>query len=203
MTKQRTVAYFSMEIGLEARMPTYSGGLGVLAGDTVRSAADLKVPLVAVSLLHRAGYFYQRLDRSGWQTEQPVRWVVDDYLREMPARASVTIEGRTVHICAWERQVEGCGGECGEATVPVYFLDTDLPENSEWDRTLTHFLYGGDSHYRLCQEVVLGVGGVRMLAALGYDHLERFHMNERKELCSGERSGHAATVSARWDWMKR
>ena len=174
MTEQRTVAYFSMEIGLEPGMPTYSGGLGVLAGDTVRSAADLNVPLVAVSLLHRAGYFYQRLDPSGWQTEQPVRWVVEDYLREMPARAAVTIEGRTVHIRAWERQVMGCGG----ATVPVYFLDSDLPENSEWDRTLTHFLYGGDSHYRLCQEVVLGVGGVRLLAALGYDHLERFHMNE-------------------------
>ena len=174
MTEQRTVAYFSMEIGLEPGMPTYSGGLGVLAGDTVRSAADLNVPLVAVSLLHRAGYFHQRLDHSGWQTEQPVRWVVEDYLREMPARASVTIEGRTVHIRAWERQVMGCGG----SLVPVYFLDSDLPENSEWDRTLTHFLYGGDSHYRLCQEVVLGVGGVRLLAAMGYDHLERFHMNE-------------------------
>lgn len=174
MTEQRTVAYFSMEIGLEPGMPTYSGGLGVLAGDTVRSAADLNVPLVAVSLLHRAGYFYQQLDRSGWQTEQPVRWVVEDYLREMPARAAVTIEGRAVHIRAWERHVLGCGG----ATVPVYFLDTDLPENSEWDRTLTHFLYGGDSHYRLCQEVVLGMGGVRLLAGLGYDRLERFHMNE-------------------------
>ena len=117
MTKQRTVAYFSMEIGLEPGMPTYSGGLGVLAGDTVRSAADLNVPLVAVSLLHRAGYFHQRLDHSGWQTEQPVRWVVEDYLREMPARASVTIEGRTDHIRAWERQVMGCGG----SQVPVFF----------------------------------------------------------------------------------
>ena len=92
----------------------------------------------------------------------------------MPARAAVTIEGRTVHIRAWERLVVGCGG----TTVPVYFLDTDLPENSKWDRTLTHFLYGGDSHYRLCQEVVLGIGGGRMLAALGYDQIERFHMNE-------------------------
>ena len=174
MTGPRSVAYFSMEIGLEPGMPTYSGGLGVLAGDTVRSAADLKVPMVAVTLLHRDGYFYQRLDRSGWQTEEPVRWVVEDYLQEMPARASVTIEGRTVQIRAWKREVLGSGG----ATVPVYFLDTDLPENAEWDRTLTHFLYGGDSHYRLCQEVVLGIGGVRMLTALGYDRLNRFHMNE-------------------------
>ena len=123
MTGPRSVAYFSMEIGLEPGMPTYSGGLGVLAGDTVRSAADLKVPMVAVTLLHRDGYFYQRLDRSGWQTEEPVRWVVEDYLQEMPARASVTIEGRTVQIRAWKREVLGSGG----ATVPVYFLDTDLP----------------------------------------------------------------------------
>lgn len=181
MKDQPVVAYFSMEIGLEPEMPTYSGGLGVLAGDTIRSAADLKVPLVAVSLLHRSGYFYQRLDSSGWQSEQPVCWVVEDYLRETPARVNVTIEGRIVHLRAWERSVVGCSG----ATVPVYFLDSDLTENSEWDRTLTHFLYGGDSHYRLCQEVVLGIGGIRMLAALGYDHLVRFHMNE----------GHAALLA--------
>ena len=174
VVEHRTVAYFSMEIGLEPGMPTYSGGLGVLAGDTVRSAADLKVPIVAVTLLHRDGYFYQRLDSNGWQTEEPVRWVVEDFLQEMPARTSVTIEGRNVQIRAWKYEVAGNGGR----TVPVYFLDTDLSENAEWDRTLTHFLYGGDSHYRLCQEIVLGIGGVRMLQALEYDRLERFHMNE-------------------------
>lgn len=174
MNDQRTIAYFSMEIGLEAGMPTYSGGLGVLAGDTIRSAADLKVPMVAVTLLHRKGYFYQRLDPSGWQTEEPVEWVVDDFVHELPPRVSVTIEGRTVQIRAWEYDVVGIGGY----HVPIYFLDTDLPENSEWDRTLTHFLYGGDQRYRLCQEVILGIGGVRMLRALGYDQLERFHMNE-------------------------
>lgn len=174
MNSQRTIAYFSMEIGLRADMPTYSGGLGVLAGDTIRSAADLKIPMVAVTLLHRKGYFYQKLDDTGWQSEEPVAWVVDDFMEEMPARASVTIEGREVHLRAWKYAVTGVAG----FAVPVFFLDSDLAENSEWDRALTHFLYGGDVHYRLCQEAILGIGGVRMLAALGYKDIERFHMNE-------------------------
>jgi starch phosphorylase len=174
MNTHGTIAYFSMEIGLEAGMPTYSGGLGVLAGDTIRSAADLKIPLVAVTLLHRKGYFYQRLDSTGWQSEEPAEWVVDDFLSELPRRATVTLEGRTVQLRCWKYEVTGVSG----FTVPVYFLDTDLPENTEWDRTLTHFLYGGDPHYRLCQEVILGIGGVRMLRALGYDSVARFHLNE-------------------------
>lgn len=174
MNGERTVAYFSMEIGLDPAIPTYSGGLGVLAGDTIRSAADLRAPMVAVTLLHRKGYFHQRLDASGWQREEPVRWVVEDFLKEMIPRTSVTIEGRAVHLRAWRYEVQGVSGY----NVPVYFLDTDLPENSEWDRTLTHFLYGGDQHYRLCQEVILGIGGIRILRSLGYDRIERFHMNE-------------------------
>ena len=168
------VAYFSMEVGIESAMPTYSGGLGMLAGDTIRSAADLRIPMVAVTLLHRKGYFRQRLDASGWQREEPAEWIIEDFLKEMLPKALVTIEGRAVQIRAWKYDVSGIRG----FHVPVYFLDTDLPENSEWDRTLTHFLYGGDQHYRLCQEVILGVGGVRMLRALGYDRIERFHMNE-------------------------
>jgi starch phosphorylase len=171
---ERSIAYFSMEIALEAGMPTYSGGLGVLAGDTIRSAADLKVPMVAVTLIHRKGYFYQRLDSSGWQTEEPVEWSVDDFLEEMPQRVSVTLESRRVFIRCWRYEVIGIGG----FGVPVYLLDTDLPENSEWDRTLTHYLYGGNQRYRLCQEVVLGMGGVRMLRALGYESIKKFHMNE-------------------------
>jgi len=174
MNEKRNIAYFSMEIGLDPAIPTYSGGLGVLAGDTIRSAADLQVPMVAVTLLHRKGYFHQKLDAGGWQIEEPVEWVVEDFLKEMLPRASVTIEGRTVHLRAWRYETRGISG----FNVPVYFLDTDLPENSEWDRTLTHYLYGGDQHYRLCQEVILGIGGVRMLRALGYDKIERFHMNE-------------------------
>ncbi|HXG52804.1 MAG TPA: alpha-glucan family phosphorylase [candidate division Zixibacteria bacterium] len=170
----RWIAYFSMEIGLEAAMPTYSGGLGVLAGDTLRAAADLKVPLVGVTLLHRKGYFYQRLDPSGWQTEEPVDWVVEDFLAETPHRTAVVIEGRSVQLRAWKYELRGAGN----FIVPVYFLDSDLPDNSEWDRTLTHFLYGGDQRYRLAQEIILGIGGVRMLRAIGYDAISRFHMNE-------------------------
>jgi starch phosphorylase len=170
----RSIAYFSMEIGIEDGIPTYSGGLGVLAGDTIRAAADLKVPMVAVTLLHRKGYFYQRLDASGRQTEEPVDWVVADFLTEMGQRSAVAIEGRTVQLRCWKYEVSGNGG----FTVPVYFLDADLPENSEWDRTLTHYLYGGDQRYRLCQEMILGIGGVRILRALGYNQIQRFHMNE-------------------------
>ena len=179
--RQQTVAYFSMEMALDPDMPTYSGGLGVLAGDTIRAAADLKVPMVAVTLLHRKGYFSQRLDTSGWQWEEPVAWAVENFATELPARASVSIEGRTVHLRAWRYEVKSADG----FVVPVYLLDTDLPENAAWDRTLTHHLYGGDSHYRLCQEIVLGVGGVRMLRALGHESIARFHMNE----------GHAALLT--------
>lgn len=180
-TDERVIAYFSMEIGLDAEMPTYSGGLGVLAGDTIRSAADLSVPMVALTLLHHKGYFYQRISADGSQAEEPVEWVVEDHLREMPERASVTMDGRTVKIRPWRYEVEGIGG----FKVPIYFLDTDLPENLKWDRTLTDFLYGGDQYYRFCQEVILGIGGVRILRALGYGRIERFHMNE----------GHAALLA--------
>lgn len=173
-TNQRTVAYFSMEIGLEAAMPTYSGGLGVLAGDTIRAAADLKVSMVGMTLLHRKGYFYQRLNASGQQVEEPVDWAVNDFLKELAPRVAITIEGRTVQLRAWLYELHGSG----EFLVPVYFLDSDLPENSDWDRTLTHHLYGGDLYYRLCQEVILGIGGVRMLRALGHRQIKRFHMNE-------------------------
>ena len=171
---ERSVGYFSMEIALEADLPTYSGGLGVLAGDTIRSAADLKIPMVAVTLLHRKGYFYQRLDASGWQTEEPVEWVVQDFLEELPPRVTLKLEGRPVQIRAWKYEVKGITG----FMVPVYLLDCDLPENTDWDRKLTDHLYGGDSWYRLCQETILGIGGVRMLRALGYNNLTRFHMNE-------------------------
>jgi glycogen phosphorylase len=163
-----------MEIGLISEMPTYSGGLGVLAGDMIRAAADLRVPMVAVTLLHRKGYFYQRLADNGRQIEEPVDWAVNDFLTELPQRASVIIEGRKVLLRPWQYEVIGPGG----FRVPVYFLDADLPDNSPSDRTLTHFLYGGNEHYRLMQEVVLGMGGVRVLRALGHESIERYHMNE-------------------------
>lgn len=168
------VAYFSMEIALQKTIPTYSGGLGVLAGDTIRAAADLQVPMVAVTLLHRKGYFRQGLDHEGKQREEPVEWPVEEYLQESPVRAAVAIERRTVHIRPWRFDVIGEGG----FRVPVFFLDTRLPENSEGDRNLTDHLYGGDERYRLCQEIILGPGGFRMLRALGYSGIERFHLNE-------------------------
>ncbi len=169
-----TVAYFSMEIALEQAIPTYSGGLGVLAGDTLRSAADLGVPLVAVTLLHRKGYFIQHLDASGHQTESPVPWQPEQVLERVDGHATVTIEGRTVHVAAWKYAVKGVRGH----EVPVFLLDTMLGENSEYDRTLTDYLYGGDEHYRLCQEIVLGMGGAGVLQSMGYDAGLIYHLNE-------------------------
>jgi len=170
-----------MEIALENAMPSYSGGLGVLAGDTIRAAADLRLPMVAVSLLYRRGFFSQHLSEDGTQTEEPVVWKVDDFLKEETARVTVPLENRRVELRCWRYDVKGVRG----FVVPVYFLDADLPSNTEWDRNLTGGLYAGDSYYRLCQEVLLGIGGVRMLRALGYEDLTRYHMNE----------GHAALLS--------
>ena len=174
MNGERKVAYFSMEIGIENAMPTYSGGLGILAGDTILSAADFRVPMVAVSLLHRKGYFYQRLTEDGRQIEEPVAWTPDEFTEELAPRVAVTIEGRVVKVRAWKYVVKGAGGY----EVPILFLDTDLEENADQDRALTHYLYGQDKRYRLCQEIVLGIGGVKILRALEYSTIERFHMNE-------------------------
>ena len=169
-----SVAYFSMEICLEQAIPTYSGGLGVLAGDTLRSAADLAVPVVAVTLLHRKGYFEQHLDASGQQTETPVHWKPEEVLERVDAWTSVTLEEREVRFTAWMYVVKGVRGH----EVPVYLLDTNVPENSEWDRTLTDTLYGGDDHYRLCQEIVLGMGGAALLQEIGYQNGTIYHLNE-------------------------
>ena len=170
-----------MEIALENAMPSYSGGLGVLAGDTIRAAADVRLPMVAVSLLYRKGYFHQRLSDEGAQTEEPVEWNVEKFLVEEAPRVVVTLEDRRVELRAWRYTVTGVRGY----EVPVYFLDADLPENDPRDRELTGTLYGGDPYYRLSQEVLLGIGGVRMLRALGHTELMRYHMNE----------GHAALLT--------
>lgn len=176
-----TIAYFSMEIGVNAAIPTYSGGLGVLAGDTLRAAADLGLPMVAVTLLHRQGYFRQHLDAAGHQSESPAVWSPEEVMEPLSSQVTVTLAGRLVQVGAWRYVVRGVFGHI----VPVYFLDTDLEENDHWDRTLTDHLYGGDSYYRFCQEVVLGLGGVMMLRALGYDRIQPYHMNE----------GHAALLT--------
>ena len=172
-TDRPIVAYFSMEIALESSMPTYSGGLGVLAGDTLRAAADLGIHVVGVTLLHRRGYFHQRVDSLGRQSEEPVSWAVDDFLEPMEPRATVELEGRPVQIRAWRYRLKGAAGH----VVPVYLLDSNLKENTVQDRTLTDVLYGGDDTYRLRQEAVLGLGGVRMLRALARIIHERFYCN--------------------------
>jgi len=175
------VAYFSMEIALEPELPTYSGGLGVLAGDTLLSAADLRLPVVAVSLVHRNGYFRQEIGGDGGQRALPARWRPESALEPLEPRVKLTIGEAPVTVRAWLYRVRGESGH----EVPVYLLDTDLPENPEQARRFTDDLYGGDDAYRLCQEIVLGIGGTRMLRALGHDQVEHFHLNE----------GHAALAS--------
>ncbi len=172
-TREARIAYFSMEIALRADIPTYSGGLGVLAGDTLRSAADLELPMIGVTLASRAGYFRQEIDASGKQIEHPEPWDPQRYASRMQAGVSVPIEGRNVWVSAWLFVLESAFG--GRA--PVLLLDTDLPLNSAEDRTITHYLYGGDQRYRLQQEIVLGIGGYRMLRALGFS-IRKYHMNE-------------------------
>lgn len=169
-----------MEIAIHPSMPTYSGGLGVLAGDTLRSAADLGIPLVAFTLLHRKGYFRQHLDEAGNQSEDVQPWDPVEFCTEEPARITVSIEDRIVTVRAWRYDLAGRSGH----VVPIYLLDTDLDNNSGWDRGLTDHLYGGDTNYRLQQEIVLGMGGVRMAKALGL-HVNVYHMNE----------GHAALLT--------
>ncbi|MFI5396019.1 MAG: alpha-glucan family phosphorylase [Candidatus Binatia bacterium] len=172
--RARRIAYFSMEVAIDPRMPTYSGGLGVLAGDALRSCADLRIPVVGLGLLYWNGYFDQKLDEWGNQRELPVQWDPSTFARLLPGTVQVAIEGRSVAIRAWQYDIRGCTGY----SVPLILLDTRLDENAPEDRELTSYLYGGDERYRLAQEIILGVGGVRMLRALGYSALERFHLNE-------------------------
>ena len=171
--KGQKIAYFSMEIGLRNEIPTYAGGLGVLAGDTIRSASDLKVPLVAVTLVSNKGYFRQSLDASGNQTEQIEEWDPSRLMTRLQQEVSVKIQDREVKIQAWQYNCKSLTGGC----VPIIFLDTNVEGNSWEDRRITDFLYGGDHPYRLKQEIVLGIGGVRMLAALGFKP-RKYHMNE-------------------------
>ncbi|MGH9586570.1 MAG: alpha-glucan family phosphorylase [Acidobacteriaceae bacterium] len=174
------IAYFSMEIAVTPAMPTYSGGLGVLAGDTLRSAADMGLRMVAVTLAHRQGYFRQRLDANGVQKEEPQPWSPESVLAKEEPVVRLDIEGHNVAIRAWRYDLVGVTGHI----VPIYFLDADLDENDENDRKLTDRLYGGDSDHRLRQEAILGMGGARILDALGLQPVV-YHMNE----------GHAALLT--------
>ena len=175
------IAYFSMEVALRNEVPIYAGGLGILAGDTVRSAADLDLPFVAVTLVSRAGYFRQEIDVQGRQIERPDPWEPSRWARPLEAKVAVPIEGRAVWVTAWLYVLESQWG----TRQPVLLLDTDLAENAPVDREITHYLYGGDEAYRLKQEIVLGIGGVRLLHALGFE-IRQYHMNE----------GHSALLGA-------
>lgn len=170
------VAYFSMEVALEDDVPTYSGGLGVLAGDMMRSAADLGVPIAGVTLASRQGYFRQEI-AGGRQVERPQPWDPATRAQRLPAKVVVTVDGREVWVGAWLYEVRTACRAFAALPVPVLLLDTDLPENAAADRRLTDHLYGGDEAYRLAQEIVLGIGGVRMLAALGA-RIRKYHLNE-------------------------
>jgi len=171
--REQKIAYFSMEIGLMNEIPTYSGGLGVLAGDTIRSSADLKLPLIAVTLISKRGYFRQEIDEEGRQIEHPVKWEPSKTMELLPTEVKVRIQSRDVKVKAWLYNVQSLTG----GVVPILFLDTDVEGNFPEDRGITSFLYGGDERYRLKQEIVLGIGGARMLEALGFS-IRKYHMNE-------------------------
>jgi starch phosphorylase len=167
------IAYFSMEIGIDARIPTYCGGLGILAGDTLKSCADLGVPAIGVTLLNEKGYFNQRLDEHGNQHEEDAPWNPSEYMHPIDTKITVPIKDKKVYVKAWIYNITGITGY----KVPVLFLDTNLPNNNESERKITGYLYGGDNEYRLKQEIVLGIGGVRILKKLGYS-MRKYHMNE-------------------------
>lgn len=169
-----TVAYFSMEIGLDSAIHTYSGGLGILAGDTLRAGADNVIPMVGVTLLYRKGYFRQEISADGYQVEHPDTWNPAEHMEFYDHKVKIRLDNRDVWIQAWRYRIHGVT----HGITPVYFLDTDLPENSDYDRTLTDSLYGGDNYYRLCQEAVLGLGGIAMLRSLGIHRIHPYHMNE-------------------------
>ena len=175
ITPERPVAYFCAEFGVHNSLPLYSGGLGILAGDHLKSASDLRLPLVGIGLLYRYGYFRQRLRSDGWQEEHygetdpsdlPIHLIksADD----TPFRIEVLIRERRVLAQVWRADV---------GRVPLYLLDTNIPENEETDRLVTGHLYGGDRETRIVQEMLLGIGGVRLLRKLGIEpHV--FHLNE-------------------------
>jgi starch phosphorylase len=175
LTSERVVAYFCAEYGIHNSLPLYSGGLGMLAGDHLKSASDLRLPLVAVGLLYRYGYFRQRLRRDGWQeehygetraTQLPIRRVMDE--AGAPLMIEVEMRGRIVRAQAWR---------VGVGRVALYLLDTNIAENEETDRWVTGHLYGGDRETRIVQEMMLGIGGVRLLRALKVEpHV--YHLNE-------------------------
>lgn len=169
----KQIVYFTMEVALDPEMNTYSGGLGVLAGDTMKSFADLGIPTLGVTQINEEGYCDQKIDEEGNQIDAAESWNPSDFLEPIPSEVSVNIEGKRVKIGGWKKKIVGDNG----FTVPMIFLDTNLEDNLEEQRDITKRLYGGDQKYRLMQEIVLGIGGVRLLEELDYD-IDIYHMNE-------------------------
>jgi starch phosphorylase len=175
ITRETPVAYFCAEYGIHNSLPLYSGGLGILAGDHLKSASDLNLPLVAVGLFYRFGYFRQRLSLEGWQ-EEAYRENHSDELslhsvtdaEDKPLLIEVMMRGRAVHARVWRADV---------GRVRLYLLDTNVAENEQVDRMVTGHLYGGDRETRLVQEMMLGIGGARLLQKLGINP-GVYHLNE-------------------------
>ena len=192
------VAYFSMEIALRPEMHTYSGGLGVLAGDTARSCADLELPVVFVTLASREGYLRQEIDADGRQVDHADPWEPADWATPLDAMIAVQIEGRPVWVRPWLYVLTCPIGH----SVPVLLLDTDSSRTTRPTEPITDRLYGGDDVYRLKQEIVLGIGGERLLHALGFE-IETYHLNEghaalarRSSCCGGIRTRPAGQLKA-------
>jgi starch phosphorylase len=167
------VAYISMEIALENKIKTYAGGLGVLAGDILRSAVNMRFPMVGVTLFNHEGYFKQTITKDGEQKKSPDK---SEFLlfKKMPQTVTVNIGKEAVLVGAWRYLIKSESGFC----VPIYFLDTDLPGNSPENRRLSGALYGGNEEYRLKQEIILGRGAVKILEAIGHKKIVKFHLNE-------------------------
>tara|TARA_Y100000590_G_scaffold469816_1_gene659910 strand:- start:211 stop:1887 length:1677 start_codon:yes stop_codon:yes gene_type:complete len=168
------IAYFSAEIGISASLPTYSGGLGVLAGDHIKAAADAGLPLVGITLLYKEGYFKQRVDEKGLQTEIYPRFDPKPKLNQISEKFILRLRERDVWVEAYEYSYKGKDGKI----IPIYFLDTDLKENFHDDRIISLRLYSGNKDHRILQEAILGFGGMRLLEILGYNNIETYHMNE-------------------------
>ncbi|MHA1467175.1 MAG: alpha-glucan family phosphorylase, partial [Promethearchaeota archaeon] len=169
------VAYISMEIGMDSNIPTYSGGLGVLAGDTVRSAADLEIPMVGICLCYSSGYFYQLFNEHGEQKEKEIEWSFFYEFEKVEKPITIKVENKEAKVSAWLYRVIGQSGH----VLPIYLLTTDVDGNEDWMKNMTGSLYDSTSRWnRIVQEMILGIGGVKLLRSMGYNNIETYHLNE-------------------------
>ena len=171
---ENQIAYFSAEIGISSNLPTYSGGLGVLAGDHIKSAADLGINMIAISLLYKEGYFKQIIDQEGKQKEVYPKFIPEPLLTQLDQIFSIDLNGEEIYIKASIYNHTSINGN----KIPIYFLDTDIPENDSETREITLRLYSGDNKHRIFQEAVLGFGGMKLLDVLGENKIVKYHMNE-------------------------